>query len=81
MRTHAVITAVAAVAVIGGGVALGSTQQQDPPSITPSPMTSATQIEQSLKQQCEQAVAQFRQKHPEGYTSGCNSGSGTLTVP
>jgi hypothetical protein len=31
MRTHAVISAVAAAAVIGGGVAFGGAQRRDPP--------------------------------------------------
>jgi hypothetical protein len=79
-RRYAVITVATAALVIGGGVAFGSTQQQNPP-VTPSPMPSASQIKSALEQQCEQAREQFRQQHPEGYDGGCNYGSATLTIP
>ena len=50
--------------------------KQLPPGVRPAPVDAPT-----AKQLCRQAEEQFRQKHPEGYSGGCNSGSGTLTIP
>ena len=78
-RYAAVITAATAAAVIGGGVALGSAQPNEP-TPTPSPIP-ASSIEESLKTKCQQSSDEIRREHPDTYVADCNYGETTFTTP
>ena len=78
MRRYAIVAGAAA-AVIGGGVAFGSTQQNSP-TPTPSPAPAST-IENSLRAECEQNAEQIRRETPEAYVGDCNYGQGTVSTP
>jgi hypothetical protein len=79
MRRYALIAAATAAAVIGGGVAFGTTQQNDPaPMPSPAP---ASSIEDSLRTRCDQSADQIRREHPDAYVADCNYGEGTVTAP
>jgi hypothetical protein len=77
MRRYAVIAAATAAAVIGGGVAFGSAQQNNPAPI-PSP-TPASSIEDSLQTKCDQSAAQIREEYPDAYVGDCNYGEAVTT--
>lgn len=77
MRRYVTITVATAVAVIGGGVAFGSTQEGSP---EPSP-TSTPPVRESVRETCEQSREQIRQTYPDAVISECNSGESTLTTP
>ena len=79
MQRYAVITVVAAAAVIGAGTAFGSAQQGDP-TPTPSPIP-ASSLEDSLLTKCDQSADQIRREHPDAYVSDCDYGQGTVTLP
>jgi hypothetical protein len=79
MRRYAVITAATAAVVIGGGVAVGSAQQNNP-APTPSPIP-ASAIKDSLQTNCDESGDQIRREHPDAYVGDCNYGEGTLTTP
>ncbi|MEN3283354.1 MAG: hypothetical protein V7607_4494 [Solirubrobacteraceae bacterium] len=77
-RYAAVITAATAAAVIGGGVAFGSAQND--PAPTPSPVP-ASSIPDSLQTKCEQSADEVRRQYPDAYIADCNYGETTVTSP
>jgi hypothetical protein len=82
-----IVIVAAAIAALGVGVTVGSTDQKHgsgstvAPQTLPPGLTAAPQDGQTPEQLCEQAVQQLRAKHPDAYIGGCNSGEGTLPVP
>jgi hypothetical protein len=82
-----IVIAAAAVAALGVGVTVGSTNQEHesgpaPASQTlPPGLTAAPQGGQTPDQLCEQAAQQLRAKHPGAFVGGCNHGESTLPVP
>jgi hypothetical protein len=79
MRRYALITVATAAAVIGGGVAVGSAQQNNEAQ-TPSPIP-ASAIKDSLQTKCDQSGEQIRREYPNAYVGDCNSGEGAVRNP
>jgi len=69
------ITFIAAAVVTSGGVAYGVSTRTDHHH----PRHQGNQ--NTSQQSCEAAVNQFRNEHPEGYSTDCNHGEATKTVP
>jgi hypothetical protein len=74
-----VLAALAATAAAAGCSAGTTTPQQSNLGPTPSPM-SASQVRQSVREQCDQSREQTRKAHPDAVISDCNYGEGTLTI-
>ena len=74
-----VLAALAATAAAAGCGAGATSPQQSNLAPTPSPM-SASQVRQSVREQCEQSREQPRKAHPDAVVSDCNYGEGTLTI-